>query len=285
MASSTANVIGALVLVGAAAALAALVIVGLLLLFKKRNRRIVLTTSAALAQLSQLNDRFYPTVAPLPPIGLSFLATATSKSQLDRFDIQSFLESCALQNEVWIANEISVRRQRMVSYVPYTFELSSIGERWLGRSADRRLSPHRYAQIEGAEFHSKVLPAPTPSASVVATVTYTSPAGRNSYSKAGRWDFEQLDFGLRSAQLNRDRRGTSAFLRQRERALMTPKTRTDVLRRDGARCRLCGASANQGATLHVDHIVPISHGGKTEMANLQVLCQSCNLGKSNRFVG
>ena len=30
-----------------------------------------------------------------------------------------------------------------------------------------------------------------------------------------------------------------------------------------------------GVRLHVDHIVPVSKGGKTEMHNLQTLCEAC----------
>jgi 5-methylcytosine-specific restriction endonuclease McrA len=48
---------------------------------------------------------------------------------------------------------------------------------------------------------------------------------------------------------------------------------------------MCGASASDGAVLHIDHITPVSHDGLTVPENLQTLCQSCNLGKSNRFVG
>ncbi len=38
----------------------------------------------------------------------------------------------------------------------------------------------------------------------------------------------------------------------------------------------------QGATFHVEHIVPRSRGGNSEIANLAWACPGCNLHKSNR---
>lgn len=35
--------------------------------------------------------------------------------------------------------------------------------------------------------------------------------------------------------------------------------------------------------LHVDHIMPISKGGKTEPSNLRTLCIDCNLGKGAKI--
>ena len=43
----------------------------------------------------------------------------------------------------------------------------------------------------------------------------------------------------------------------------------------------CGASKDDGATLHVDHKVPVSKGGTDELSNLQTLCSDCNLNKSD----
>lgn len=59
------------------------------------------------------------------------------------------------------------------------------------------------------------------------------------------------------------------------------RLRAIVLMRDGARCQLCGAEARDGAKLHVDHIVPWSKGGATALHNLRVLCNVCNVGKSD----
>lgn len=59
-----------------------------------------------------------------------------------------------------------------------------------------------------------------------------------------------------------------------------PSLRYLVLARD-QRCLLCGATKDD-TRLHVDHIVPWSKGGATELDNLQTLCARCNLGKGNR---
>ena len=56
--------------------------------------------------------------------------------------------------------------------------------------------------------------------------------------------------------------------------------RAAVLLRDGARCRRCRTTVN----LEVDHIIPVSKGGKTEEANLQTLCRRCNRRKWKKLV-
>jgi hypothetical protein len=38
----------------------------------------------------------------------------------------------------------------------------------------------------------------------------------------------------------------------------------------------------QGATFHVEHILPASHGGSSSLENLAWCCPSCNLHKSDR---
>jgi hypothetical protein len=40
--------------------------------------------------------------------------------------------------------------------------------------------------------------------------------------------------------------------------------------------------ALQGATFHVEHIIPTASGGSDELSNLAWACPSCNLKKSNR---
>ena len=68
-----------------------------------------------------------------------------------------------------------------------------------------------------------------------------------------------------------------------ERSLMTDSLRYDVMKRDGFKCVICGATAQDGVKLHVDHIYPVSKGGKTEMSNLRTLCERCNHGKAAKY--
>lgn len=54
-----------------------------------------------------------------------------------------------------------------------------------------------------------------------------------------------------------------------------------VFDRDDYRCQYCGIPNDEhdNSSYHVDHIFPVSRGGKTELANLQLLCEPCNLTK------
>jgi hypothetical protein len=58
------------------------------------------------------------------------------------------------------------------------------------------------------------------------------------------------------------------------------RTRFEVFKRDGFRCRYCGANA-ASVMLHVDHVVAIANGGSGDPANLITSCAKCNLGKSD----
>lgn len=62
------------------------------------------------------------------------------------------------------------------------------------------------------------------------------------------------------------------------------KLRYKVIRKYKSTCMACGFSAPR-VEIHVDHIRPRSTHKHLELDedNLQILCRSCNLGKSNIF--
>lgn len=64
--------------------------------------------------------------------------------------------------------------------------------------------------------------------------------------------------------------------------------KTDVIRlvrtRAGLRCEYCKLHQElQGATFHIEHVMPQVQGGTDEEWNLALACPSCNLHKSNRI--
>ena len=74
----------------------------------------------------------------------------------------------------------------------------------------------------------------------------------------------------------------SRYHSKNQRKLMTPKLRREIAERDGYTCQNCGKYMPDGVGLHIDHIIPVSKGGKTVPSNLQVLCSKCNGRKGNR---
>lgn len=71
-----------------------------------------------------------------------------------------------------------------------------------------------------------------------------------------------------------------------QRALMTPKLREFIKQRDNYSCCIChNSTANEpNLLLEIDHIVPLSRGGMTEVDNLQTLCWKCNRSKGAKVV-
>ncbi|WP_166788769.1 HNH endonuclease [Cryobacterium sp. TMT4-31] len=250
-----------------------------------RRRHLVRGSSDALKRLEELNLRSQSLIPSTAPIHHSYSVSVNTKAKFDRFDLSSRMSVNVLESELWYLQEIETRLVPTRQFRRYTHDVEAIEFGSLGRSSHRRLSDARFAAIEKKDFNRRKLAYPTPTAKVTTTVKYTSPKGQNSYSRHVNWNFEQLQQGLDAAQASRARQSTTAALRQRERSLMTSGLRVTILRRDDYRCRMCGASAADGAVLHIDHITPVSRDGLTVPENLQTLCESCNLGKSNRFIG
>ena len=58
-------------------------------------------------------------------------------------------------------------------------------------------------------------------------------------------------------------------------------TRRNVYKRDGNRCQYCGKKFKP-EDLNLDHVIPVSCGGKDNWYNVVCSCVSCNLRKGNK---
>lgn len=65
-----------------------------------------------------------------------------------------------------------------------------------------------------------------------------------------------------------------------EHAKVTRAMRYDVLRRDGFRCVKCGRGREDGVKLHVDHIKPVSRGGKSVMSTCRLSARTATAGRA-----
>ena len=63
-----------------------------------------------------------------------------------------------------------------------------------------------------------------------------------------------------------------------ERFKMNNTIRCQVLEKYNHQCVICGSKKD----LQIDHIIPLSKGGKTTIKNLQVLCKKCNAQKHDK---
>lgn len=68
-----------------------------------------------------------------------------------------------------------------------------------------------------------------------------------------------------------------------KRKQVSTRTRFNVFKRDGFRCKYCGVTADR-AQLHLDHIIPLAAGGIDHPCNLVSACADCNRGKATSLV-
>lgn len=80
----------------------------------------------------------------------------------------------------------------------------------------------------------------------------------------------------------RRRRIEQAKCREWDRTV-TPETVSEMLDRQGGKCNTCAADLSVTG-FHRDHVVPLSKGGPSTLANLQLLCPPCNLSKGAKLL-
>ncbi len=66
---------------------------------------------------------------------------------------------------------------------------------------------------------------------------------------------------------------------EHEKRKVAKKLRWSIYKKDDFTCQKCGIQED----LEVDHIIPLSKGGKDELINLQTLCKPCNVRKKDKI--
>ena len=63
-----------------------------------------------------------------------------------------------------------------------------------------------------------------------------------------------------------------------------PEKRLSLYHRDGFCCAYCGAAAEEGLYLTLDHVIPCELGGTNNHGNLVTACLSCNSAKRDMTI-
>lgn len=142
----------------------------------------------------------------------------------------------------------------------------------------------RYYKCEEKMFNEVKL-KPVVDCTYHVKMSYSSPQGRVYLRKEDFFNFNDMFACYESVSRSHLDRSTYQKLSAVERGKVSDSLRYDIMNRDNFTCVLCGVSARQGARLHVDHIIPISKGGKSTPNNLRTLCERCNVGKSDKIEG
>lgn len=150
------------------------------------------------------------------------------------------------------------------------------------KSGDLKISKSEYIFREKKLFE-KLIYQPVIDCRLCVYMSYSSAKGQVNLSKSNCFSFNDIFTAFESVSRSRLDKNTYSKLALVERGEISDSLRYDILKRDYFKCTICGASSNEGARLHVDHIVPIAKGGKSIPSNLRTLCERCNIGKSDKL--
>lgn len=210
---------------------------------------------------------------------MTYCAYTETKRQFDRFDYIGYLQAIIKDNKIQYAELISKCEENNSKYSEYISKIQLIPIDSIAKDARKcKLSVKTYMKFE-KKLMKAATQNPLRNFSAICKLSYTSPKGRSSYYSTYDYSFDEIKSAYNTVERQIVTREGIAY----ERAIVTDSLRYDILKRDAFRCQICGASQKDGVTLHVDHIIPISKGGKSVPSNLRTLCNRCNLGKSNKY--
>jgi len=211
-------------------------------------------------------EKFYDNKFNFAKINPSYLMLAHIKDHIDKFAI--------------IIDKIKKNKEQ---FAEYTQKATSIPSQITQEECDQlKISLKFYQKREDFLFRKRLL-LPILDCYFTVNMHYSSPKGKVQLDKHGSFNFDDMRSCFESISRSNLDYDTRRKLALAERGEVSDSLRYDVLKRDNFRCVICGASAETGARLHVDHIIPVSKGGKSEISNLRTLCERCNVGKSDKI--
>lgn len=247
----------------------------------KHQEKLVLANSTCIKELSELNRHTkFKTLLPC----YNYTYNCMSRAEFNRFTPDRYFYVVVDEDTYYFKQLIDYSNSNRKNYTKYLKKVDIIKSNIKPISKKiAGISTKKFSKIENRILNRMLLPKPVCSVSVLCEVVYTTPSRKKTITSMNTFSFAELKSQYNAVVNAQNEKDMRAFQIELERAKMSSSLRYDVLKRDGFRCQICGSTAQDGVKLHVDHIIPVSKGGRTTLDNLRTLCDRCNLGKSDKI--
>lgn len=264
--------------------IAAIVLIWITIFFiyyltQKKYHDFILENSICLKQLEEINHHynFYPYIS------FDQFHTYDNEKLFDTISCMDYLIYQLQYIKKSLFNQINKINTNNLQYSKYLNEIQTVLQLGQYSSPIKKLNLDKLMSIEHKVIEKHIY---TPITQFYLTVTlYCSTISGKVYCKKSEIFSANDIFSLEKRLNNRtgnfynDHEIWAALCRV-ERGKVSNRMRFLIYERDGYRCRKCGISGRY-TQLEIDHIIPISKGGKSTYDNLQTLCHKCNVEKGN----
>ena len=213
---------------------------------------------------------------------LIYTKNVESRKEYNRFDPDFYLYEVLRDDYQNICETYHKYVEYSQRYEEYQNKLSEIKSEYCTEYAkEAKVGLKRFIKYEILLISSYGIEKPYDDKMIFCNVIYASPKGRRHLHSGKGFTSDEVKSAMDS--LPEYSKRMSFANPQYERSLMSDSLRYDILKRDGFKCQICGMSQKDGVRLHVDHIIPVTRGGRTIPSNLRTLCEACNKGKSDKY--
>lgn len=229
---------------------------------KKPNlQNYVKATSGMYMELLQLNNnqKFFSTKNKT----INFYIQCNSKKALEEFDFDKYLMFMIETNEYNAQTYLEQIIQNNINYAKYIKDCTELQKKYEKHLPyGIQFDPKIYKNIETSLFKQAII-SPQLEINFVLIPYHKTRSGQINYQSSVKYNYQNLLFYKNKLNDLTAKKAAYKIQIEAERSKMTTSMRFNVLKRDNYRCKICGATADDGVKLHIDHIVPVSKGGKT----------------------
>lgn len=256
-------------------------IVLLCLYFKQRKYdNFILQNSLCLKQLKEINKHYEFN----PNISFDQYHTYDNEKFYDTISCEDYLIYQLQYISKKIVAQIKKVSENKQSYSNYLSEVKTVSNLGRFQIPIQNLNLEKLIAKEKKCLRKNLLQKPI-TQFVLSVTLYCSTLNGRIYAQKTAVFYDSDIFALvkrlnnKNGSFYNDREIWNSLCRV-ERGKVSNKMRFSIYERDGYRCRKCGIS-DRYANLKIDHIIPISRGGKSTYDNLQTLCRKCNVEKGD----